>query len=190
MPIFQFNFGPPTAGCVAKVVVKTPWNRPVKEQPSQVYPQGRVLQPVEAAYAWLAAFGAQRDGYGNPRLLFPPQAQCQAQPLGPDDGEATILAVEPYPATVDRQPVTAPYGMPVGNGHSMAPPPQLPPPNAQRVVPQGMYEELGDCALANTTDPLMGEMDGLGGTYTDVDSMGREVIRQIAMPPSPKVTDR
>lgn len=190
MPVFQFTFGPPTAGCVAKVILKTPWDRPVREQPSQHFPQGRILNPPEAACAWLGSYGAQQDQYGNPVLLFPPGSQPLIHQIGNEHGPAQVLAIEPYPPIVDRQQVNAPYGQPVGNGRSFALPPEQPKPNAPRAVPMGMYEPLADCAVTLNSDSLMGDSDGEGGTYTDIDSMGNEVVRQLAMPQGPRVTDR
>lgn len=193
MPVFKFTLGPPTAGCLASVVVQTPWAAEKNyEQPSQQFPQGRWLTPPEAAYAFLCNYANQRDGNGTCFMYFPPeprQIQCQAVSAhngGPGIAEPTV-----YPATVDRQQVNAPYNMPIGNGRGLTLPPEQTPKNAPRGVPCGMYEQLEDVALANTSDPLMGEMDAEGGTWTDFSPTDRtETKREIAMPYPKKAHER
>lgn len=191
MPVFQFTFSPPTAGCMASVVVQTPWDQKQNyEKPSQQFPQGRVLSPPEAAFAFLCNYANQRDANGNCLLYFPPNVQTKCELLGDKNGQPAVGTVQKFEPTSDRQQVNAPDNFPVGNGRSYALPPEQPQKGAARAVPQGLYEDLTDCALPRTSDSLLGDMDGEAGTYTDTDSMGNEVVRQLAMPPSPKVYER
>ncbi len=189
MPIFSFTFAPPHAGCVKRLTLMTPWNKAV------AHPQtGQPMSPNDAAWLWLQGYAAQRDQNGNPPLCFPPECsdiKCKMVGVGGEGNpQPMILAVETAEPTVDRQQVNAPYGTPVGNGHMLTMPPVQGKPN-ERTVPQGMYEDLTDCGLTNNDDPLLGGGDGHGGTFTDFNPNDRmETVRQLAMPPSPKVHER
>ncbi len=185
MPIFSFQFNPPSAGCVEKVVMSTPWNQP------QRHPQtGQAMQPTDAAWVWLQGYANQRDANGNPVLFFPPGCSvgCQQIGTGGEGQQPNVISVQTTVASADRQQINAPYGQPVGNGRQLTMPPIA---SKERLVPQGLYEPLSDVALASNADPLMGEMDGEGGTFTDFSPItGVETVREYAMPPSPKVAGR
>ncbi len=185
MPIFNFSFEPRSAGCVERATVMTPWGQP------QRHPQtGQAMSPPDAAWYWLQTYANQKDQNGNCALYFPPNCQvgCQAVGGGGEGQPAQVLAVQVCNPSADRQQVNAPYNQPIGNGRNLTLPPEQ---QKQRVVPQGLYEDLTDCALASNSDSLMGEMDGEAGTFTDYSPNDRtETVRQYAMPPSQKVTDR
>lgn len=192
MPVFKFTFEPPTAGCVASVLVQTPWAAAQnQEPPSQAYPQGRVLSPPEAAFSFLCNYANQRDANGTCLMYFPQNAEIKCQAVNQSHGGPGVGDVTVYPATADRQQINAPYNMPIGNGRVLTLPPEQAPKNAQRAVPCGMYEQLEDCAVGNTSDPLMGEMDAEGGTWTDFSPTDRtEVKREVAMPYPKKAFER
>ena len=192
MPIFKFTFEPPTAGCLASIRVQTPWSAEKNyEQPSPQFPQGRWLTPPEAAFDYLCKYANQRDVNGNCLLYFPPDCKTYVKQESAQNGQPGIADPTVYPATVDRQQVNAPYNMPVGTGHGLSMPPEQQPKGATRAVPSGMYEQLEDVALANTSDPLMGEMDGEGGTWTDFSPTDRtETRRQITAPYPKKAHER
>lgn len=81
--------------------------------------------------------------------------------------------------TVAPAQVSAPYADPYGNrGQQSAPPIQPPGSNQPRPPDQrGAMEEIPDAALPGNADPMLGDIDGLGGTYSDIDGQGRETIR-------------
>lgn len=179
MPHYCFTFDPPQAGCVVRVCLFTPWTQPART------PQGN-LDPSGQAWAYLLQYAQQRDAQGQPFIVFPqdPQIGCTVLNPGGTGNQPNVYCVQKAEPLVDRQQVNAPYNSPVASGRGFSPPPM---PSKDRAAPQGMYEDLTDCALPATADAVFGEMDGAGGTYTDVDSQGREVPRQMMMPPGPKV---
>lgn len=183
MPHFCFTFEPSSAGCVERVCLFTPWAQPARA------PNGSVVQPADQAWAYLQSFASQRDQNNNPSLVFSPgcKINCMCTNPGGTGNTPNVYCIQKADPYVGRAQVNAPYGQPVSSGGMMSTPPL---PSKDRLVPQGVYEELNDCALPRTNDSLLGEMDGEGGTYTDVDSQGREIPRQMMMPPSQKVAGR
>ncbi len=186
MPHFTFIFTPAQAGCVERVVLSTPWFQNARG------PQGQVVDPGAQAWAYLLNFAQQRDQFGQPCLIFPSGLQpsgiqCICTNPNGHSQQPNVYCIQKTEPLVDRQQINAPYSMPVSSGGGLTPPPAQPPPNAPRAVPQGMYEDLTDSALASTADSVLGDMDGAGGTYTDVDSQGREVKRGMMSPYPNKV---
>lgn len=188
MPHFAFTFEPSQAGCVERVCLFTPWDKQARA------PNGAVVQPAEQAWTFLQQYAQQRDQSGNPLLTFTPGCKigCTCINPGGQGQQPNVYCVQKADPYVGRAQVNAPWGAPVASGVSLAPPPLPGQPGAARqgCAPQGMYDDLGDSALALTGDSVFGEVDGYGGTYTDVDSQGREVKREIAMPFPQKVTGR
>ncbi len=181
MPHFVFTFEPAAAGCVERVCLFTPWTQPARG------PDGGIMQPWQQAYGFLMQYAQQRDPQNNPLLVFTPGVQFKCTCITPGGAGNTpniycIQKADPY---IDRQQVNAPFNMPVASGRNFTPPPL---PSKERVVPQGMYEDMHDCALAATSDSILGEMDGAAGTFTDIDSQGNEVVRGVTAPFPRKVT--
>lgn len=183
MPHFCFTFEPSQAGCAQRVCLFSPWAQPTRG------PNGQPLNPPEAAWLALQQYAQSRNSHGQPFLIIPPGVAPKVictNPGGQGD-QFNVYCVQKADPEVSRTPIHAPYGSPLASGHSMAPPPL---PSKERTVPQGMYDELPDCALASSSDSVLGEMDAAGGTYSDLDSQGREIPRQNIAPYSPKVAGR
>ncbi len=183
MPHYCFTFDPPQAGCVARVCLYTPWTQNARS------PQGQVVDPAGQAWGYLLQYANQRDPQGQPLLVFPPNPQigCTCTNPGGTGRDPNVYCIQTHMPYVDRAQVNAPYNTPVASGRSFAPPPM---PSKERTAPQGMYEDLTDCALAANGDTVFGDSDGAGGTYSDVDSQGREIPRQMTMPFPQKVAGR
>ncbi len=147
--------------------------------------QGPMTAPVVAWNLAMQYCQAQR-------IPLPPQVQFVPTLLSNEKnrGDTEVMMVQTSQPTADRVQTNAVEGMPVGNGYNLTPPPTLQPQNAQRENPMGTYDVLPDCALAANSDSMMGEMDGQGGTWTDVDSQGREVPRQMYIEPSKPIAGR
>lgn len=170
------------AGCLQAFMMYTPFDPRLQVQTQQGPMTG-------AQVAWNLAM----QDCANKRIPLPPQ--CQFAPTlistNKDQGEQpSIYMVEITQPTANRVQTNAVEGMPVGNGYSLAPPPTIQPMNAPRANPMGSYDELPDCALAANHDTMMGEMDGEGGTWTDVDSRGNEVPRRMYIEPSKPIAGR
>lgn len=180
MPHFCFTFDPPQAGCAIRVCLFTPWTQPARA------PNGQPMDPAQQAWAYLQQYANQRDQQGQPALVFPPNPEIKCTCLNPGGtgNQPNVYCIQKADPDIGRAQINAPYNHPVGNGQSWAPPPL---PSKERAAPQGAMEDLTDCALSATGDTVFGEMDGAGGTYSDVDSQGREIPRQMFMPPSPKI---
>ncbi len=187
MPHFVFIFEPAQAGCVERVALSTPWHQPVRT------PQGQVLDPGAQAWSFLMQYAQQRDQFGQPALIFPSNLQpagikCICTNPAGHSPQPNVYCIQKTEPMIDRQQVNAPYNMPVSSGGGLTLPPVQQPANAPRIAPQGMYEDLTDSALPATADAVFGEMDGAGGTYTDIDSQGREIKRGMTAPFPNKVT--
>jgi hypothetical protein len=106
---------------------------------------------------------------------------------GANERTASVLCSQTAAPAVTQQYVQSaqPVGQPVGNpGHAIQP---------QRQPGQKNefgYEELPDAALPATQDAVFGDIDGAGGTFTDIDSQGNEVRRQMSVPIQPPVQQR
>jgi hypothetical protein len=170
------------AGCLEAFMMYIPFD-----------PRGQVNTQQGPMSGAQVAWSLALQDCANKRIPLPPNASFQPELISPakDKGEAPfIYMVQVTQPTADRVQTNAVEGMPVGNGYNLTPPPVLQPQNAQRANPMGTYDMLPDCALAANSDSMMGEMDGLGGTWTDVDSSGREVVRPMYIEPSKPVAGR
>ncbi len=178
MPHFAFFFSPSQVGCVERLVVQTPWYQPAQG------PNGQIMDP--SALAW--SYVLQQVQAGS--LVLPENAQmkCTVTNPGGHSKVPVIYCIQTAIPQIDRAQVNAPFNSPVGSGRGLTEPPRQVPRN--QVGSGGMYEDLSDCALASSADSILGEADGAAGTWSDLDSQGRETVRQMAVPPSPKVTDR
>lgn len=176
MPHFVFTLEPPQAGCVERVCMFSPW------------PQ------AQQAWNWLLQYAQQPGPFGQPMIMFAQGAKvsnCTCTNQGGQGQQPNVYCVQRSMPTVDRQQVNAPYNTPLANGYNLTPPPVAGPSGQRRDPlqnPQGMYEDLTDAALAASADAVFGEMDGAGGTFTDVDSRGNETLRGITAPYPKKVT--
>lgn len=172
MPHYVFTFTPSVAGCVERVCLFTPW---VQNGPA-------------LAWQWLQQFARTPDPSGRPVLMFAQNCNvgCTCTNPGGAGTAPNVYCVQKAEPLIDRQQINAPYGSPIGNGHALTMPP-LPTKGRDASSPQGMYENMPDCALANNADPMFGDSDGAGGTFSDLDSTGHEVIRQMTSPFPQKV---
>ncbi len=167
-------------GCVERVCLYTPWNQPQQVQNPQ-NGQIVVMNPGQLAWQWLSSQGLVfPQGVSFTPAVINPQG---TNPAGANNQPA-IYCVQKTDQSVERAQVSAPYANPVGNGKYLTEPPVQQPKGAPRAVPQGAYEDLHDAGLAINSDPMMGEMDGAAGTFSDIDSTGTERLRQNFMPPS------
>jgi len=186
MPHFLFIFEPAQAGCVERVSLSTPWHQPVQTR------QGQIMDPGAQAWAYLMNFAQQKDQFGQPCLIFPNGLQPSGikcictNPTGHSQ-QPNVYCIQKTEPMIDRQQINAPYNMPVSSGGGLTLPPVMQAANAPRAAPQGMYEDLTDSALPSTADAVFGEMDGAGGTYTDLDSRGNEIKRGLTSPYPNKV---
>ena len=168
------------AGCLQAFMMYIPFD-PRQQVPTQQGPMSG------AQVAWNLAM----QDCTNKRIPLPPG--CSFQPetisINKDKGDQPfIYMVEVSQPTAERVQVNAVDGTPMANGYKLSEPPIL---QKNRAVPQGAYEPLDDRALAQNSDSMMGEMDGLGGTWTDFSpTERREVVRQIYMEPSKPIAGR
>lgn len=169
-------------GCVERVAMYTPCNQAQQVRNPQ---NGQVMavNPPQIAWNWLTTQG----------LIFPQGVNFEYRVISPAgqnpagaDTSPAIWCVQETRQTVERTQVNAPYAQPVGNGRQLTEPPVLQPKNAPRTVPAGCMEDLGDAGLAINSDTVVGDMDGAAGTFTDIDSLGQETMRQMYMPQSQK----
>ncbi len=178
MPHFAFIFEPSQVGCVERLVMSTPWFQPAQG------PGGKVMQPAELAWSYIL-----QQVQGG-KLILPENAQMKCIITNPQghSPQPTIYCIQTAAPSIDRAQINAPFNTPVGSGRGLTEPPrQLP---RGQTGSGGLYEDLTDCALASSSDSILGETDGAAGTWSDLDSQGRETVRQMAMPPSAKVHDR
>ena len=190
MPMYTFECPPQQriAGCVEKIVVRTPYWR------GKVHPNGApVIDPrtnrqvpepdSQQTWAWIS----------QQNLPLPPSASFSGsiQTYTPDTNlPAEVIAVQyTQPQVQGHAPIHAPYGQPVGNAGAYQPPPmvdsrfQNP---AAKPYRQDPFEPLDGAALPGGTDSMMGDVDPSGGTFTDTDSQGNEIRRQDIMPVAPR----
>lgn len=183
MPHFCFvNQTPVPAGFVERICAYSPWT---KTQAMQT-PNGVVqLDPLQAAWNAIQQLAAQNGWAFAEGVNYAPQITNKVTDMGPAFKVYCIQFAQPG---VERTQVNAPYGVPVGNGRQLTMPPMA---KRERDVPQGAYEQVDSCALPTTPgDGLLSEMDGEGGTFTDLDSLGNEVVRHEFMPQSQPRTPR
>lgn len=183
------------AGCVERLCCSHPAMRAGVQtarhpQTGQMVQQRVAIPDVEAAWNWLTqTYGRSPQ---NPNgLIFSPHANYKCtvtnSARGVDNVPSMYCVQIAYPAVV-RENVNAPTSQPVGNsGHEIGPPPMSGQP---RAVPPGAFEEMPDAALAANSDPAFGEIDPQGGTYTDIDSQGQEVRRELYRPASVPIQQR
>lgn len=166
-------------GYVERVCVYSPWTQNQRAQ------NGATVNPIEAAWYALQQL-AQKNGWVfSPGVDYKPMITNKATDMG---NEFKCYCVQFAQPSVERAQVNAPYGVPHGNGRQLTMPPVA---TKERSVAQGLYEQIDQSALpANAGDGLMAEMDGEGGTWTDLDSLGNEVVRHELMPQGVPVQQR
>lgn len=177
------------AGCIERLVQYSPFIAPAVN-PNNGQPlinpktnRQMYMADVRAAWNWLVTSWLPQSGY-----QFPPNVAFNCTITNPARGEdraPSVYCVQETKPVVTREQISAPYAQPVGNrGQSAVP---LPMPNQPRTLmnPAGSLEPLPDPALPSNQDPLMGEIDGSGGTYMDIDGNGNEVVRQNLVPQPP-----
>lgn len=136
-----------------------------------------VIQPKQAAYNWLAS----QTNYVWPQNV---NLNCLQLSDSVSGREPVIYCIQKTEASIERAQVNAPFSTPFGSSKVLTMPPQAAPEGSQRHQ-HGMYEEIDGSGLVNNADPLMGEVDGHGGTFTDFSPTTRkEEIRQMAIPQS------
>lgn len=189
MPHFLFMCpqGKETPGCIERFMVYVPWNKPAPAmnghgQPLSNPQTGQPVMMTPAQMAWQWGYEQLKNSYP-----FPPGVPYNCQQLTNGAPEPSAYCVQTTPPAESRVPVNAPWGTPVASHQNLTMPPSATPQGGPRGAPQGMYEEIHDCGLVTNADPMMGEIDGAGGTFTDIDRLtGQEVVRQTYMPASPK----
>lgn len=194
MPMYTFECPPQQriAGCVEKIVVRTPFLK------GKFHPNGApVIDPrtnrqvpepdSQQTWAWVA----------QQRLPLPPSANFSgsiqsytADANLPPEVIATQYTQQQVQAHAQ---IHAPYGQPVGNAGAYQPPPMVDPRYqnpAAKIYRQDQWEPLDGAALPGGTDPMLGDVDPAGGTFTDIDSAGNEIQRQDIMPVAPRNVPR
>lgn len=179
--------GREVAGCVERICCCTPFIRPKVNQHGQQLVNPQTRQPIaepdaQKTWQWLISLG----------YAFPPGVDFACTILNPmmDQSQRapSVYCVQHSAPSATRAPIDAPYAQPVGNrGQQGAP---LPMAGQPRVGNAGAYEVLPDTALPGNSDPMLGEIDGAGGTYMDLDSAGNEIPRQNQQLSSPTVHQR
>jgi hypothetical protein len=155
-------------GCVEALYCATPFLGQQRAPNGQVYN----VPNAQQTWAWLAQQG----------LPFPPGVSFACRNITPypnqeQNRSPMLIAVHytPAPVQATQVQINAPYNTPVGNrGQNNV---ELPVVGAPRVGQQGAFEVLPDAALPGNADPMLGEHDGQGGTYSDIQSDGTEYTR-------------
>ena len=186
---FKCPDGREVAGCVERICCYSPFIAPRRHPNGQPLVDQRTGQPAagpdaQKTWNWLI-----QQGYPFPQGI--PFECIITNPAQKAERAPYIYCVQYTLPSATRAPIQAPYADPVGNRGS-APPPMAgpaPAPGERRYNP-GTYEALPDVALASNSDPMIGEIDGAGGTFTDIDGQGNEVQRQMVQPAGVPVQQR
>ncbi len=175
MPHFMFYVKPEheVPGCVSRVCIQIPWLKPVQMADQNGNPV--VVAPQQAAWNFITAQQLPWPQGVNVELnVINGQSTCRA-PL--------IYCIQDTKPVIDPAQVNAPYSTPLGSSRVLTMPPMAAPKGSQAQY-HGQYEVVDNSGVVNNDDPLMGAVDGFGGTFSDLDSTGREAIREMAIPPS------
>lgn len=184
----QFRFTCPeqkrAAGRIEAIQVRGPFMRPVQ------LPTGQTGYQPDSTMAWNWLIG-NLDKF-NPPLPFPPNTPFTPALEDPQyvpqiDVTPRVVGVHLTPVpTVQRTVIDAPTMQPTGN-------PGASPPGGgmENWLPnQRMdtgYEIISDQALPRSADPMLGEIDPEGGTFTDISSTGVEIKRELRRPYGPNL---
>ena len=173
------------AGCVERLCCYTPFIKPGQMMHPQTRQMVQVAVPDEVAtWTWINQSSGQRLSPGA-------DYQCVVtNPARGKGGQPSVYCVQTTEPSVVREQVNAPTMQPVGNAGSPVGPAPLP--GQPRTVPFGAFEQLPDPALPGYSDPVMGDIDAAGGTYTDIDAstgqeVRREMYRQSAIPTAQQI---
>lgn len=169
---FMAPKGTETPECVERICCSTPFMRQSPRGP---------MPDAQATWNWLT-----QQGY-----RFPPNVAFEGQILNPQNlsNQPYVFCVQTTAPMVGRAPIDALYAQPVGNRGVQ----QMPPIAGQeRIGSAGMYQQLPDAALPSNSDPMLGDIDGAGGTYADIDGNGQETLRgqDLLRPAGPPVHER
>ncbi len=175
---FKCPDGREMAGCVERLCCYSPFIAPRRHPNGQPMVDQRSGQPIigpdaQKTWNWLV-----QQGYPLPQgvsfecIITNPAQKAERSPY--------IYCVQYTIAQATRAPIQAPYADPVGNRGNAPPPMAGPAPiPGVRTPNSGTYETLPDGALPSNSDPMLGEIDGAGGTFTDIDAQGNEIPRQM-----------
>ncbi len=183
--------GREVAGCVERICCYSPFLRP-RLHPQTRQPladqQGRPLVEPDAGRTWQ---WLMQLNYAFPQGV---QFLCTVTNPMTDQSQRSpnVYCIQTTAPQASRAQVDAPYAQPVGNRGVQSAPVMASPQGAAPRHPSqaGMYDTLPDAALAGNSDPMLGEIDAAGGTYTDIDGNGNEVPRQMQQLSSPPVQQR
>lgn len=176
MSCFMFMTDQQVAGCVERILVASPFLKPAVVNTPQGQRQMNVPDP-KATWNWVS----------QQQLPFPPGANFKTYIISAsymkDITSPQVLMVQTAPPVLSESGVNSgsPYGPPVGNRGA----PIGPPPIAGQPGGGGHYEDLPDAALPGNADPMVGDTDPAGGTFTDIDLQGNETRRDMMRPISP-----
>ncbi len=178
----------PTGGCIERLVVSGPFfaTNPATRQ-LLLDRNGKMIPDIPGAWNWASAWAAQQQM---------PLAQGGYQPYFIADSQnPVVVAVQTtIPAIQQNVQVNAPFNSPVGNPGVMDELPVQRPREQCRPNADGCMdmELISNAALPRNSDPMFGEIDGAGGTMTEINSNGVEETRTgiRPFPPNPALGGR
>ncbi len=178
----------PMGGCIERVVVSGPFFMMNPSTRQFLLDQNKKLIPdITTAWNWASQWAGQQQMPLAPGGYKPYFIADSQQPV--------VVAVQTtVPAVQNNVQINAPFNSPVGNPGVMDELPVQRPreqcrPNADGCMDMDM---ISNAALPRNSDPLMGEIDGAGGTFTELNSNGVEETRTgiRPFPPNPALGGR
>ncbi len=169
--LFRCPDGREVAGCIRNIVVSAPFVTAQQVQLANGQTATQQVPDRATAFRWALNTLIQR-GY-----VFPPNVQFEPYTLNPvanpQERNAQIISVEISGAATTRINPDVAVNSPVGHAGA---PSSLPP---QAGAPgRSDFEQLPDAALSGNSDPMVGDIDAAGGTYTDIELQGGMTIER------------
>lgn len=169
----------PQGGCPERVVVSGPFFVVDPRTNRFYFDQNKKLVPdPTAASAFFQKWCAENNV---------PIAQCPYTPffVADDPKAPKVVAIQFTPMAVQQHaPVNAVFNSPTGNGQVLTMPPEQVPQNQIRHDPTGFeMQDIDNSALPRNSDPVMGDMDPSGGTFTDYDPVTKQEVQRTTLRP-------